>query len=313
MGNFANRSVKLGLLVAGGLFLFAVAIFYLGSQQALFSSTVTVKSYFKDVRGLMEGNKVQYSGITVGHVAHIEIIDDTTVLVQMSVNKDVQKFIRTDSKVDIGSDGLMGSKILNIYPGSASEQSVANDDVLLAQESVDFEEVLEEALSVIKDSRKFASNMLEISNKMNHGDGDFALMVNERNFTSKLDLVGNELLAFSTTANELIGKIKQGEGDLGKLISNSVITSELHELMVNMDSVVLKSDVLVRELNKYSKQLNNGNGLLTRIAYDTLMADNIDTTIVKIRNSVDDVEKAAETIDNSWIFNLFSKNRNKSK
>lgn len=313
MGNFANRSVKLGLLVAGGLFLFAVAIFYLGSQQALFSSTVTVKSYFKDVRGLMEGNKVQYSGITVGHVAHIEIIDDTTVLVQMSVNKDVQKFIRTDSKVDIGSDGLMGSKILNIYPGSASEQSVANDDVLLAQESVDFEEVLEEALSVIKDSRKFASNMLEISNKMNHGDGDFALMVNERNFTSKLDLVGNELLAFSTTANELIGKIKQGEGDLGKLISNSVITSELHELMVNMDSVVLKSDVLVRELNKYSKQLNNGNGLLTRIAYDTVMADNIDTTIVKIRNSVDDVEKAAETIDNSWIFNLFSKNRNKSK
>jgi phospholipid/cholesterol/gamma-HCH transport system substrate-binding protein len=80
-----------------------------------------------------------------------------------------------------------------------------------------------------------------------------------------------------------------------------------------MDSVVQKSDVLVRELNQYSNQLNNGNGLLTRIAYDTVMADNIDTTIVKISNSVDDVERAAETIDRSWIFNLFSKKRSKSK
>jgi phospholipid/cholesterol/gamma-HCH transport system substrate-binding protein len=299
--------------VAGGLILFALAIFYLGSQRDLFSSTVVVKSYFKDVKGLMEGNKVQYSGITVGHVAHIEIIDDTTILVQISVDRDVQKFIRTDSKVDIGSDGLMGSKILNIYPGSAVAQSISDDDVLLAQESIDFEEVLEEALSVFKDSRKIASNMLEISNKMNNGDGDFALLVNERNFTSKLDRVGNELLAFSTTANEIIGKIKQGEGDLGKLIGDSVITSEIHELMINMDSVVQKSDVLVRELNQYSNQLNNGNGLLTRIAYDTVMADNIDTTIVKISNSVEDLERAAETIDRSWIFNLFSKKRSKSK
>jgi phospholipid/cholesterol/gamma-HCH transport system substrate-binding protein len=313
MGKFASQSVKLGLLVAAGLFLFAIAIFYLGSQQALFSSTVTVKSYFKDVKGLMEGNKVQYSGITVGHVSHIEIINDTTVLVEVSVNKNVQKFIRTDSKVDIGSDGLMGSKILNIYPGSASSQSISDDNVLMAQESIDFEDVLKEALSVIEDSRLIASNMLQISNKMNHGGGDFALLLNERNITPKLNRVGNELLAFSTTANELISKIKQGEGDLGKLINDSVLTSELHELMLNMDSVVQKSDVLVRELNQYSKQLNNGNGLLTRMAYDTVMADNIGTTIVKISNSVDDVERAAETIDNSWIFNLFSKKRNKNK
>jgi phospholipid/cholesterol/gamma-HCH transport system substrate-binding protein len=313
MGKFASRSVKLGLLVAGGLFLFAVAIFYLGSQQALFSPTVTVKSYFEDVRGLMEGNKVQYSGITVGHVAHIEIINDTTVLVEMSVNRDVQKFIRTDSKVDIGSDGLMGSKIVNIYPGSVSAQSITDDDVLMAQESVDFDDVLEEALSVIEESRLITNNLLEISNKMNTGDGDFAMLLNEKNITAKLDSVGDEMLVFSSTANEIIGKIKQGEGDLGKLIYDSTISSESKKLMKGLDTIVQKSDVLVSELNQYSKQLNNGNGILYRIAYDSVMADNIDTTVVKISNSVDDVVDAAETIGDSWIFNLFSKNRNKNK
>jgi phospholipid/cholesterol/gamma-HCH transport system substrate-binding protein len=83
--------------------------------------------------------------------------------------------------------------------------------------------------------------------------------------------------------------------------------------MKGLDTIVQKSDVLVSELNQYSKQLNNGNGILYRIAYDSVMADNIDTTVVKISNSVDDVVDAAETIGDSWIFNLFSKNRNKNK
>ncbi|MFW5822046.1 MAG: MlaD family protein [Tangfeifania sp.] len=313
MGKFANRSIKLGLLVAGGLFFFAIAIFYLGSQQDLFSSTVTVKSYYKDVKGLMEGNKVHYSGINVGHVSHIEIINDTTILVQMSVNKDVQKFIRTDSKVDIASDGLMGSKIVNIYPGSESAQSISDNDVLVTQESIDFQDVLEEALAVIEDSRLIANNLLKISNKMNNGEGDFALLLNQRNITAKLDSVGNELLAFSSTSNEIINKINQGEGDLGKLINDTTVTTEYKVLMNSLDSVAWRTDLLVTGLQRYSRQLNTGDGILKRLAYDSVMADNIDTTVLKINKSVDDVVDAAETIDNSWIFNLFSKNRNKKK
>ncbi len=313
MGKFANRSIKLGLMVAGGLFLFVIAIFYLGSQQDLFSSTVTVKSYFKDVKGLMEGNKVQYSGITVGHVGHIEIINDTTILVQMSVDKDVQKFIRTDSKVDIASDGLMGSKIVNIYPGSASAQSISDDDVLMSQESINFQDVLEEALTVIEDSRMIANDLLEITNKMNNGEGDFALLLNQRNITTKLDSVGNELLSFSSTSNEIINKIDQGEGDLGKLINDTTVTAEYKALMTNLDSVAQRTDILVTELQRYSRQLNTGDGILKRLAYDSVMANSIDTTVLKIQKSVDDVTDAAETIDKSWIFNLFSKNKNKDK
>lgn len=313
MGKFVNRSVKLGLLVAGGLFLFAVAIFYLGSQQDLFSSTITVKSYFKDVRGLMEGNKVQYSGITVGHIAHIEIINDTTILVQMSVDKDVKKFIRADSKVDIGSDGLMGSKIVNIYPGSASAESITDDDVLMTQESVDFQDVLEEALSVIEESRLIADNLLKISDKMNSGDGDFALLLNEKNISKKADRVGNEMLAITSTSNEILQKVKQGEGDLGRLINDSIITTEYMLLMKDFDSIATETNRFANELKQYSKQLNSEGGLLYRLAYDSVMAHNIDTTIAKVSKSVDEIVGAANTLEDSWVFNLFSKNKDKKK
>ena len=313
MGKFANRSIKLGLLVAGGLFLFAIAIFYLGSQQDLFSSSVTVKSYFRDVKGLMEGNKVQYSGITVGHVAHIEIINDTTILVQMSVNKDVQKFIRTDSKVDIASDGLMGSKIVSIYPGSASAQSISDDDVLMTQESIDFQDVLVEAESVLRDTREITSNLQDISRKMNEGDGDIAVLLNEDKITTKLNRFGDEMLAIAATSDEILQKVNEGEGDLGRLINDSTITMEYMQLMNDFDSITFKTNRFADELNQYSKQLNSGDGLLYKLAYDSVMTGNIDTTIAKISTGIDDVVEAANTLEKSWVFNLFSKNREKKK
>jgi phospholipid/cholesterol/gamma-HCH transport system substrate-binding protein len=311
MAKFANRSIKLGLMVAGGLVLFAIAIFYLGRKQDLFSSSVTVKSYFEDVKGLMEGNKVQYSGITVGHVSHIEIINDTTILVEMAVDKDVQKFIRKDSRVDIGSDGLMGSKIVNINPGSSSAQAIVDNDVLKTQESVDFQDVLEEAQSVMRDTRQITNNLQDISRKMNEGDGDLAVLLNEDKITTKLNQFGDEMLAISSTSEEILEKVNRGDGDLGRLINDSIITTEYVQLMNDFESIATETNRFANELKQYSQKMNSGNGLLYRLAYDSVMAENIDTTVIKINKSVDDIEDAANTLENSWIFNLFSKNRDK--
>lgn len=313
MAKFANRSIKLGLMVTGGLVLFAIAIFYLGSKQDLFSPSITVKSYFGDVKGLMEGNKVQYSGITVGHVSHIEIVNDTTILVEMSVDKDVQKFIRKNSKVNIGSDGLMGSKIININPGSSSAQAIADNDALMTQESVDFQDVLEEAESVIRDSRQITENFREITRKMNEGDGDIAVLLNDDKITTKLNRVGDEMLAITSTSDEILQKVNEGEGDLGRLLNDSTITMRYMQLMSDFDSIASETNKFAVELKQYSQQLNSGDGLLYKLAYDSVMADNINTTIAKVNTSIDDVVGAANALENSWVFNLFSKNKGEKK
>jgi phospholipid/cholesterol/gamma-HCH transport system substrate-binding protein len=130
MGKSKNRSLSLGLLVSVGLLLFILAIYYLGSKQNLFSSTITVQSNFNNVKGLVEGNKVRYAGINVGTVSDIRIISDSTILVEMALNRKVTEFIRKDAKVEIGQEGLMGSKIVYIHTGSAGAGSVEDNDKL---------------------------------------------------------------------------------------------------------------------------------------------------------------------------------------
>jgi phospholipid/cholesterol/gamma-HCH transport system substrate-binding protein len=308
-----NQPLKLGIFVTLGLFIFIVGIYYLGSKQDLFSSTFTVNSYFKDVKGLVQGNNVRYSGINVGTVSKIDIVSDSTILVKMSINDKVREFIRKDSKVEIGSDGLMGSKIVKIHPGSANAGSISDDDELESTNSLDIEEILKEAKVVIDDGQIITKNLVEMTNKLNNGDGDIAKLLNDDEITTKLSQFGDEMISVSQSIDGITRKINRGEGDLGKLVNDTTITHEFHTAMDQFGNIMSRTDTIANELLIFSKSMNNGNGLVNRLVYDSTMADNVDTTIYKVGKSVDNIVDAAETIEKSWIFNLFSGNNKKER
>ena len=90
---------RLGLFIVVGLALFVFAIFIIGKQKNLFNPVFKVTTTFKNVSGLQVGNNIRFSGINVGTVDNIRIINDSTVLVDMIIQKKVQEFIKTDCKV----------------------------------------------------------------------------------------------------------------------------------------------------------------------------------------------------------------------
>src|SRR5215218_2984302 len=101
---------KLGLFVTTGTVLLVIALYLLGSKRNLFSSNFSLYATFRSVDGLTKGNVVRLSGINIGTVDEVEILNDTTVIVKMVIETASQKFIRQNSVADIGSDGLMGNK-----------------------------------------------------------------------------------------------------------------------------------------------------------------------------------------------------------
>src|SRR5436190_10281670 len=118
---------KLGMFVTIGLILFIGTIYFVGKQQNLFGSTFTLQSRFKTVTGLKVGNNVRFSGINVGTVSEIELITDSAVVVKFVIKEEVRRFIKTDAKASIGSDGLMGDKVLTISPGITSKTTVKDN------------------------------------------------------------------------------------------------------------------------------------------------------------------------------------------
>jgi phospholipid/cholesterol/gamma-HCH transport system substrate-binding protein len=120
---------RLGIFIAGGIAIFVIAIFIIGKQQNLFNPVFKITTNFYNISGLQVGNNIRFSGIDVGIVDNIKIINDSTVQVDMLVRKDVQQFIKSDSEASIGSEGIIGDKIVIITQGSTDAPMAKTDNI----------------------------------------------------------------------------------------------------------------------------------------------------------------------------------------
>ena len=77
MNKTINEKLKLGVFVIIGSLLFIVAVYLIGNRQNMFTKTFSISANFNNISGLILGNNVRYSGINVGTVKSIEIINDS--------------------------------------------------------------------------------------------------------------------------------------------------------------------------------------------------------------------------------------------
>src|SRR5688572_8630710 len=135
------QQIKLGIFVIAGLALFLVSVFFIGSENNIFSRTFTVAAIFKNVEGLTAGNNVWLSGVKIGTVTDVKIISQGKVVVSLSLKDNQNKFIQTDATASIGSDGFIGNKIVVIRPGT-SGQVVSPDDTINTSSPADTQELI---------------------------------------------------------------------------------------------------------------------------------------------------------------------------
>ncbi|MDX5347249.1 MAG: MlaD family protein, partial [Hymenobacteraceae bacterium] len=123
-----------GIFIALGILIFVVGVLTLGGQQKRFVSSVQVYSFFDEVEGLRSGNNVWFSGVKVGTVKQIQLQQNGKVKVMMNIEEASQPYIRQNSKVRIGSESLIGNRIIEIFDGTADSPPIT-DGVQLQAES----------------------------------------------------------------------------------------------------------------------------------------------------------------------------------
>jgi len=171
-----------------GLLVLVLAIFFIGNRKNLFSSTFTIYGTFKNVNGLQVGNNVRFAGINVGVVQAINIVTDSSARVDLTLNSDVRKFIEKDSKLSIGSDGLMGDKLVVIAPGGiTTKQEVSNGEQLAAINPVDVDKIIVKLTNVIDNAASLTGGLSEIVAKVNSGQGSIGKLLNNDRMANDLD------------------------------------------------------------------------------------------------------------------------------
>ena len=183
-----GQRIKIGLFTAIGILVLIFAVFFIGNQKSLFSSTIKINGLFKNVNGLQIGNNVRFAGINIGVVDDIQIVNDTTVKVVLTINNSVKKFIKKDAKMSIGSDGLMGDKLIVVAPGSGSENSeVNNGDQIGSVNPIDVDKIVAKLTKIEDNAGSLIDNMSQIVAKINSGKGSIGRLINNDKMAKDLD------------------------------------------------------------------------------------------------------------------------------
>lgn len=128
----------------GTLVLLCALIFFyssLNSSKIKSSSGYQLFAKFDNANGISQGSDVKISGVKIGTVTNQEI-DEKKFRAVLKFSIDNKIKLPIDSSAKIVSDGLLGSKYLEISPGSQDDMLNEGDEITFTQSSVNFEELL---------------------------------------------------------------------------------------------------------------------------------------------------------------------------
>ncbi|MCD6065819.1 MAG: hypothetical protein K0S33_645 [Bacteroidetes bacterium] len=182
-----GNTLKLGVFITLGLLFFIGGIYVIGKRQRLFSNVFKVSGVFRNVSGLQIGNNVRFSGINVGTVDNIEILNDTSVKVDMIIDEDTRRFIKKDATALIGSEGLMGNKTINISHGSPGQKPIEDNGLILTGQPIDTDEILAKLKSTTDNAASISGDLAVIMHNISAGKGTIGKLFMDTTMANTLD------------------------------------------------------------------------------------------------------------------------------
>jgi phospholipid/cholesterol/gamma-HCH transport system substrate-binding protein len=298
MDNYSPTfKARLGLFIAVGLAIFVIAIFYIGKQQNLFNPVFKITTNFQNVSGLKVGNNVRFSGINVGIIDNIKIINDSTVQVDMLIRKNIQEFIKADSRATIGSSGIIGDRILIIAQGSNNAPIIKDGQYLSVDEPLETDAIIASLNNTSENVEIIAQELVEVISNINSGKGMLGQLIVD-------SVIANNVS--QTIANFM----KSSEG-LDETIE--VTKENVFEFMEKLQLTVAKTEIASHALGEIMVKINSGEGTLGMLIQDTTMAYNLDQTLINLKQSTQGLDENMEALKHNIFFRRYFRKQDEKK
>ncbi len=284
MKNNISNKIKLGIFISFGIIVFIAAIYFIGEGQQLFRHTFQLSGVFKDVAGLQAGNNVRLSGVNVGTVKNISIVSDTSVKVEILIDESTREFIKKDAVAIIGSEGLMGNKVLIINPGTGGKKGIENDDIIQTIQPISMDDIMKSLNTTIENTSQITGNLSKIMSNVESGKGTIGRLIMDKSWRQNFD---------STFTN-----LKDGSAGFKTLMDKS---SELGDIITSLKTTINNTSAITSDLSKITYSIHAGDGIIGRLLMDKSWGRNFDSTFVHMKESSNNLNILMEKARSSWL------------
>jgi len=242
-----------GMFVSIALVILLLGVFTLGGQHGTFVNKAAIRAVLDNINGLKNGDNVWLSGVKVGVIKNIDIKDEGVVLIPMNIEKKVEAFIHKDAKVRIGSDGLVGNTIIIIHGGTNKSPLITSQDILLSDKTAGAQELLSSLNESSKNLQVITNNLMGISKNLLYGKGTLNTLLND---------------------SGLSGNVK-------------LTVSDLKLGVAHFKRTAIESEIVLTDLARFSAHLNQEGMLPNDLVSDTIIFNNLRTTVTTLRRTMD--------------------------
>lgn len=311
------QQIKLGAFVLAGLTLFLISVFLIGSENNVFSRTFSVAAVFRNVEGLKPGDNVWLSGVKIGTVSDVKIISEGKVVVTLALKEDQNKFIQADAMASIGSDGLVGSKIVVIRPGR-SARSVVDNDTLKTVSPTDTQDILNLARDVGENTRSLTGDLRTMASRINEGKGIVGELLNDGTIAQEiraailnLRKTGMNTAEASAELHGLIYELRHGPGLVPTLVSDTAYANTFRNALANIERVSVNAGEVSEGLESLASKINERNNAVGVLLGDSVVADQLRTTIENTAQASEKLDENMEALQHNFLFRGYFRKQQK--
>jgi phospholipid/cholesterol/gamma-HCH transport system substrate-binding protein len=199
--------------------------------------------------------------------------------------------------------------MLVIYSGTSESDHVTEGDFLQPIGSVHLEDVVYQLTGELKKADVMIRNLVEISSKVNNGEGNLGRMLNDSSLVMKMDQSADNFVYLTQNLKILSEQLRNPDSDIGKLVYRDNLTTKMDSILSTMNRVAANTEMATRDLARTSEQLhssalaiNTGSGAVHKLLYDSAFADTIGLMIDNLNQTLIEVEKVAVNLQHKKLF-----------
>lgn len=316
-------NIKLGAFVLAGFFFLILLLFMLGKNQNLFGNTYSLKASFDNVQGLLAGNNVRYSGIQVGTVKKIKIVNDTLIEVTMNIEKRMLLIIRKNAVVSIGTEGFVGNKVVNITPSRKPCPLAKEGDILLAGKALNTDKMLQTLSKTNDDIAVISEGLKTIIERINRSSAlwsildDQSLPKNVRTSIENIRLATVKAGRIVDDLGSVAEDIKKGNGSVGSVLKDTIYAQNLNDAILKIKLAGSNVDSLATEINEVvmdiKYDIENGKGPYKAFLKDTAIVNKIHASLDNIQKGTDGFNQNMEALKHNFLLRGYFKKLERKK
>jgi phospholipid/cholesterol/gamma-HCH transport system substrate-binding protein len=319
MKNTKISNIQLGLFVMIGLVFLVTALYLIGSNRNLFNKTFEVSATFYNVDGLTKGNNVRFAGIDVGTISRVEITSDTSVRVSMIIETRVRQFIKKTSVAAVGTDGLMGNKLVNITNLSMARGEIIEEgDVLATIKPVETDEMMRTLEQTNKNLFQITMNLKKITQKVENSNSLWSLLTdstmaeNVRLSVSSIRTTTKNTEAFTRDLNSVLMDLKRGKGVAGTLLYDTLSSAKMKASIQQLQEAGDKALQVSKDMKSLTEKIKAGEGAAGLLLSDTTFAGDLRKSMHNIQQSTDRFNLNMEAMKHNFLFRGYFKDQEKA-